>query len=133
MPAGLQPVMSLPGHVSQQAELNIKEPKERAAGRAVQANTDSSSRLSKRRTVSTGDNERPQVSAKAKTLPVLPWMRVPIRAEGGKGSSLRQVKGLSPLALTALQCKGCICMPSRRDMLLLLCLWLVQICLGIIC
>ena len=42
-------------------------------------------------------------SVPSKSLPVLPWMRVPVSIEGGTGVPRHQVKGLHPLALTALQ------------------------------
>lgn len=45
-------------------------------------------------------------AAKSKSLPVLPWMRVPISIEAGTGVPLSEVRGLHPLAMTALQAGG---------------------------
>ncbi|DBA71432.1 TPA: hypothetical protein ACH3X2_011231 [Trebouxia sp. C0005] len=49
------------------------------------------------------DPEATEAPAKAKALPVLPWMRVPISIESGTGVPLNKVKGLHPLAQEALQ------------------------------
>lgn len=49
------------------------------------------------------DHKSLQAQPASKSLPVLPWMRVPIGIEGGAGVPLCQVVGLHPLALAALQ------------------------------
>ena len=55
------------------------------------------------------ERQNQQTDAKSKALPVLPWMRVPISIQGGKGMPLCKVHGLHPLALASLQSCKLLC------------------------
>ena len=88
---------------NKQTRLDLSPRKHAAASQGV---TIAAGRDQQQSQAASDARQNQQINAKSKALPVLPWMRVPISIQGGRGVPLCKVQGLHPLALASLQsCK----------------------------